>query len=72
MKTYKVPTLTRETPEADQTKLLSALHGIKGVRSAQLNLAQNEISIAADSKQEPKRSDIDAAVSGVGFPLSTK
>ena len=72
MKTYKVPTLTPETPAADQTKLLSALQGVQGVRSAQLNPTKNEITITADLKQEPKRSDIDAAVAGVGFPLMAR
>jgi len=70
MQTYKIPTLTSTTPKNDQTKLLSAIKGVKGVQTAELHPDKHELAITVKAQQEPKRNDIEAAAKGAGFPLT--
>lgn len=70
MQTYKIPTLTSTTPKDDQTKLLSAIRGVRGVQSAELHPDRHELAIEVKAQQEPKRTEIEAAASGAGFALT--
>lgn len=72
MKKYKIPTLTTNTPQADQTKLLSALKGVKGVESAQLHPNTSEVAVTPKAQNAPKREEIATAASRVGFPFAPK
>jgi hypothetical protein len=72
MEKYKVPTLTSSTPQAEQSKLLSALRGVKGVESAQLHPSTSEVAIGGKGQNSPKREEIATAASAAGFPFAPK
>ena len=72
MEKYKVPTLTTNTPQADQTKLLKAIKDLRGVESAQLHPNTSEVAIKLKTENPPKREEIETAASRVGFPFAPK
>lgn len=70
MKKYTVSNLNAKTPQDEQTKLLSAIKGVKGVASAQLYPGSSEFGLTAREKESPKQEDLASAVSKAGFSLS--
>jgi hypothetical protein len=71
MKKYKVENLSATTPQSEQGKLITALKAVSGVQSAVLHPSSSEFEIKARTAQQPKRKDLAAAASEVGFALIT-
>ena len=70
MEKYKIPSLTAQTPQADQTRLVCAMRNVRGVERAFLHAETGEIEIGVKDSHSPKREAIADAASSVGFPLA--
>ena len=70
MNKYKVDNLSAKTSKPDQSKLVEALQGVAGVKTATLHLNSHEFSVEPVEQQKIKREDITAAASKAGFTVA--
>lgn len=69
VKNYSVPRLTSKTPDGDQAKLMSAIRAVAGVESVSLNPGSHRFEVTSNGKQEPQKSEIEAASQKAGFQI---
>jgi hypothetical protein len=71
MAKYKVSNLNAKTPTTEQSKLEKSLKAMNGVESVALHPETSEFSIFFRREQEPKKGELEAAVSMAGFSLGS-
>jgi len=68
---YKVDNLSSKTSKPEQTKLIHALEGVAGVKTATLHLHTHEFTVEPLEQKTPiKREEITAAASKAGFTVT--